>query len=258
MGDLAVRRDGAVLRLTLDRPEVRNALSMDMRQGLLDQFAVAAESRDIRVVVLRGAEGHFCAGGDVSTQGGQRTGPDSVDRLLFGRRVVEAISNLARPVVAVVEGYAVGAGFSLALASDLVIAREDARFSAIFSKRALVPDMGCTYHLARQVGLHRAKQMVFSGRFIEAAEAHDLGIVAHLLPATDFDRQVDSLVAELANGPTVAFATAKRILNRTFESDLSSMLELETLGQALAAQTDDHRRSVDAFRAKTTAEFNGD
>lgn len=257
MSDLEANLDGPVLNLLLNRPASRNALSPEMRQSMLDQIAFAARSPDVRVVVLRGAGGHFCSGGDVSTQGGERTGVDSVDRLLFGRRVVEAITNLARPVVAVVEGYAVGAGFSLAMACDLVVAHSDARFSAIFSKRGLIPDLGSSYHLPRLVGLQRAKEMVMTGRMVEMEEAHRLGIVSHVWSGERFEQNVQQFVADIADKPTVALATAKRILNRSFESDLSTMLELETLGQALASQTRDHKHAVEAFRSKTLPEFTG-
>lgn len=257
MTDLEVRRTGGVLHLTLNRPGRRNALSPEMRQGLLDQCAIAASDRSVRVVVLRGAGGNFCSGGDVSTQGGGRTTLDSVDRLLFGRRVVEAVVNLAKPVVAVVEGYAVGAGLGLALACDLVVARDDARLSAIFAKRGLVPDMGTTYFLARQVGLHRAKEMIMTARMISAVEAHELGLVSRCWPSDVFDDEVAELLEWLGSGPTAAWGTAKRALNRTFESDLSTMLEMETLGQSVVAQTEDHRRATEAFRARLDPKFSG-
>lgn len=257
MTDLEVRIEGAALHLTLNRPEKRNALSLDMRQSLLDQLAYAAASPEVRTVVLRGADRHFCSGGDVSNQGGNRTGVDSVDRLLFGRRIVEAITNLARPVIAVVEGYAVGAGFGLALACDLVVARQGAQFSAIFSRRGLVPDMGTSFFLARQVGLHRAKEIVMTGRMMEMDEAHRLGIVAHVWPDDEFDRNLEEFIDQIASGPTVALATAKRMLNRSLDSDLSTMLELETLGQALASQTGDHKRAVEAFQSKIAPDFTG-
>ncbi|MQA08223.1 MAG: hypothetical protein GEU98_06650 [Pseudonocardiaceae bacterium] len=257
MADLRARVSGPALYLTLDRPAKRNALSPGMRQDLLDQLSFAASSPEVRVVVLRGAGGNFCSGGDVSTQGGERTGVDSAERLLFSRRVIEAITNLARPVIAAVEGYAVGAGFSLALACDIVVARQDARFSAIFTRRGLVPDMGCSYFLARQVGLYRAKEIVLSGRMVEADEAARLGVVSHVWDEASFKDELAELTSEIGSAPTVALATAKRILNRTFESDLSTVLELETLGQALASQTSDHQRGVDAFRAHARPSFTG-
>lgn len=257
MADLETYREDGALHLTLNRPERRNALSPQLRQGLLDQLAVAAADRTIRTVVIRGAGGHFCSGGDVSSQGGDRTALDSVDRLLYGRRVVESIVNLAKPVVAVVEGYAVGAGFGLALACDLVVARDDARFSAIFARRGLVPDMGTTFFLARQIGLHRAKDLVMTARMIPAAEAHQLGFVARCWPTDTFEEETADLVRWVAEGPTAAWGTAKRALNRTFESDLSTILEMETLGQAVAGQTRDHKDAVLAFREKTDPQFTG-
>jgi 2-(1,2-epoxy-1,2-dihydrophenyl)acetyl-CoA isomerase len=255
--DLQVRREGGTLHLVLDRPERRNALSPQMRQGLIDQMAVAAADLSVRAVVLRGAGGTFCSGGDVTTQGGGRTALDSIDRLLFGRRVVEAVVNLAKPVVAVVEGHAVGAGLGLALSCDLVVARDDARFSAIFARRGLVPDMGTTYFLARQVGLHRAKELVMTARMFGAEEAYRLGLLARCWPAETFEEEVADFVAWVTAGPTAAWGTAKRALNRTFESDLSTMLEMETLGQAVATQTRDHQDAVTAFRDKTDPSFTG-
>lgn len=252
---LLVRLEHGVLWLTLNRPHARNAINNDLRLRLRQSLTVDAAAPDVRAVVIQGDEKAFCAGGDVKEMG--RGPADTARKLEEGRALVEGIARLPKPVVAAVRGHASGAGFSLAMACDLIATDETAVFQSVFVKRALVPDMAGTYWLARQVGLYRAKDIVFSGRPVTAAEAHELGLVARLWPAQEFTSELHSLVTGLAAGPTLAYGLAKRMLNRTFETDLSAALELESLGQTLASSSEDHRSSVEAFRNKTSASFTG-
>ncbi|GAC1324134.1 MAG: enoyl-CoA hydratase/isomerase family protein [Mycobacteriales bacterium] len=253
-GPLLVGFDGGVLRLTLNRPEARNAINGELRRLLREALTVDAAAPEVRVVVLQGDSRAFCSGGDINEMGGPSTVSGKLDE---GRAIVEAISRLAKPVVAAVRGHASGAGFSLAMACDLVVADETAVFRSVFVKRGLIPDLGGTYWLARQVGLFRAKEIIFTGRAVGAQEAHDLGLVARLWSSTTFEGELAALSAELANGPTIAYGVAKQLLNRTFETDLSTALELERLGQALASGSEDHRTSIEAFKTKTDAVFHG-
>ena len=251
---LLVRQDEGVLWLTLNRPQARNAINDELRTLLLEHLAAAA-APEVRAVVIQGNERAFSAGADVNEMGGE---PGSIaDMLEQGRTMVEAISRLPKPVIAAVRGHAAGSGFSIAMACDIIVADETAVFYSVFAKLGLIPDLAATHWLARQVGLYRAKEIVFTARPVSAAEAHELGLVTRLWPAADFDAELGRLAGELAAGPTAALGVAKRLLNRTFETDLSTALELEKLGQLVAVSSEDHLRSVEAFKNKTTTTFRG-
>lgn len=252
---LLVELKEGVLWLTLNRPEARNALNHDLRGHLRRSLIDEATSPDVRVVVIQGDKRAFCSGGDIKEMGGH---PSAVSRKLNeGRSIIESISHLPKPVIAAVRGHASGAGFSIAMACDLIVADETALFSSVFVKRGLIPDLSGTYWLARQIGLHRAKDITFSGRVVGALEAHELGLVARLWPSGNFDMELNALALTLANGPTIAFGVAKRLMNRTFETDLSTALDLENLGQLIASSSEDHQHSIEAFKNKTTAIFHG-
>lgn len=251
---LLVQQDDGVLWLTLNRPQARNAINQELRDLLRDCLTRQAASPEVRAVVIRGDERAFCSGGDLKETGG----PSTVARKLDdGRTIVESIAQLPKPVVAAVRGHASGSGFSIAMACDMIVADETAVFRSVFVKRGLIPDLAGTYWLARQVGLYRAKDIVFSGRAVSAEEAHALGLVTRLWPAHDFDAELQALTRSLAHGPTVAYGVAKRLLNRTFETDLSTALELESLGQSVTSGSEDHRRGVEAFINKSEPLFEG-
>jgi 2-(1,2-epoxy-1,2-dihydrophenyl)acetyl-CoA isomerase len=252
---LLVELSEGVLWLTLNRPEARNAINHELRGRLRECLTAEAASPDVRAVVIQGDEQAFCSGGDMKEMGG---GPSTVARKLDeGRAIVESISRLPKPVVAAVRGHASGAGFSLAMACDMIVADDTAEFRSVFVKRGLIPDLAGTYWLARQVGLFRAKDIIFSGRAVSATEAHELGLVTRLWTAADFDRELRALSLGLAQGPTIAYGVAKRLLNRTFETDLSTALDLESLGQSVTSGSEDHQRSIEAFKNNTAATFHG-
>ncbi len=252
---LLARQAGGVLWLTFNRPQVRNAINDEVRKLLRKGLSSAAAAPDVRAVVIQGDERAFSAGADVNEMGGE---PGTIDRMLDeGRSIIESIARLPKPVIAAVRGPAAGSGFSIAMACDIIVADETAVFHSVFAKRALIPDLAATYWIARQVGLYRAKDIVLNSRPVPAAEAHELGLVARLWPAADFDAELRRLASELASGPTVALGMAKQLLNRTFETDLSTALELEKLGQLVTVASQDHLRSVEAFKSKTTVVFEG-
>ena len=250
-----VRQAEGVLWLTLNRPHARNAINAEVRVLLRDGLSAAAADPDVRAVVIQGDERAFSAGADVGEMDGR---PGTIARMLDeGHAIVDSIARLPKPVIAAVRGHAAGSGFSIALACDLIVADETAVFRAIFAKLGLIPDWSATYWLARQVGLYRAKEIIFSARPVSAGEAHELGLVARLWPAAEFDAELRRLAGELASGPTLAYGMTKRLLNRTFETDLATAIELENLGQLVAVASQDHLRSVEAFTNKTTTAFEG-
>lgn len=252
---LIVKEIDGVLWLTLNRPLARNAINHDLRTRLLKAIQVDALDPSVRVVVIQGDQTAFCSGGDIKEMGGDK---DSVARKLQeGAAIIKGIASLPKPVIAGVRGYASGAGFSLAMACDIIVADESSKFSSIFIKRGLIPDLSGTFWLARQVGLFRAKEIVFSGRTLEATEAHELGLVSKLWSSRTYQSEIENLAKGYAAGPTVAYGIAKELLNRTFETDLSQALELEAIGQAKASSTHDHKNSIQAFKEKLPPTFLG-
>jgi 2-(1,2-epoxy-1,2-dihydrophenyl)acetyl-CoA isomerase len=252
---LLISSEGAVTRITFNRPSARNAINWELRRALVQALDDASRDHSVRVVVLSGDERAFCAGGDVKEMG---FGPrDTSDKLLIAKRINQLISEMDKPVVAEVRGYASGAGFGLALACDIVLADESAIFQSSFIQRGLVPDMGTTYWLIRQVGLHRAKEIIFTGRSVEAVEAYELGFVSRLWASADFRSQADALERELAEQPSVGLGLTKRMLNRSMESDLSSALDAERASQLIAATSDEHLSYLEGVRAGSGARGGG-
>jgi len=242
--------DGA-LWLTFNRPEARNAINFEMRALLRQHLRETARDPRVRVVVLRGDVTAFCAGGDVTEMGG---GPDvAAGKLAVGAEIVRALAELNRPVIAGVQGHAAGAGFSIALACDLVVADTSAQFRASFVGRGLVPDMGGTYWLARQVGLHRAKEIFLTGRVVTAEEAHQLGFVSQVFDPAEFEARLGTLVADLAHGHVEAMGATKVLLNQSGGRDLPAQLDAEAAAQVSLSASDEHRQAVAAFTSRGRA-----
>ncbi len=247
--------DGGVVTLTLNRPEALNALTSELRQGLLAALKAAARDDAIRAVILTGAGRGFCAGADLR---GGSTERDfrSVLRAEYGP-LIAALRNLPKPVVAAVNGVAAGAGVSLALAADLVVASEEARFVPAFNRIALVPDSGLARTLVRAVGRHRAFEILMGERQLTASDAHDLGLVAAVHPAERLAAAARELATRLADGPTATIGLTKRLLNLAEQATLEDALEAEAALQELAGRTADHVEGVAAFAEKRDPRFTG-
>jgi 2-(1,2-epoxy-1,2-dihydrophenyl)acetyl-CoA isomerase len=255
---ILVERTGAVATITLNRPETRNALDIAMRRELLEALDVIDGDPDARAVILTGAGGHFCAGGDVKTMRDKRHTPaEGRARVELLNRTVVRLVDFPRPTIAMVDGVAVGAGCNLALCCDLVIASDRARFGEVFAKIGLVPDGGGTWLTARAVGLARAKELVFTADIIDAAEASRIGLVNRVVPAADLERETRALADRIAAGPPASLAMAKRMMNRAATSDLESALAMEAYAQGIAIASEDHQEGLDAFFAKRAPRFTG-
>jgi 2-(1,2-epoxy-1,2-dihydrophenyl)acetyl-CoA isomerase len=256
---LIVETSGPVATITMNRPEARNALDLTMRQELLVALDEVERDAGVRVVVLTGAGGHFCAGGDVKVmREGKSTPATARERVDMLNRFIVRFTAFPRPTIAMVDGFAVGAGCNLALCCDLVVASDRARFGEVFAKIGLVPDGGGTYLLSRAVGLARAKELIFTADIIDAAEAHRLGIVNRIVPAAELASATRALAEKIAAGPPLALRMAKDLVNRAAaSSDLETALNLEALSQSIAITSDDHREGVAAFFEKRAPRFNG-
>jgi len=252
---IRVEHADGVATITLNRPESLNALNAPMRRELLTAFKGLARDDAVRAVVLTGEGRGFCSGADLRGGSGER----EFRRVLTTEYnpLIRAIRELPRPVVAAVNGVAAGAGVSLALACDLVLAAEDARFIQAFVKIGLVPDSGSTRTLVRTLGRHRAAQLMFSGEPLSAPDAHAAGLVNRVVPAAELAAAAREEAQRLAAAPTRAIAYAKRLINAAEDADLDAQLAAEAAYQELAGRTEDHAEGVAAFGEKREPRFLG-
>ena len=252
---LLTAQDGAVLTLTLNRPDALNALTSELRRALLAAVKGAARDDGVRAVVLTGAGRGFCAGADLRGGGSERQ-----FRRVLGSEynpLVQAMRDLAKPIVAGVNGVAAGAGMSLALACDLVVAAQDVRFVPAFHRIGLVPDSALARTLVRGLGRHRAFEILMGERHLHAEEAHELGLVAAVVPAAALPQTTHDLAERLANGPTRGIGLTKRLLNAAEDAPLDEALDIEAALQELAGRTKDHAEGVAAFAEKRDPRFEG-
>jgi 2-(1,2-epoxy-1,2-dihydrophenyl)acetyl-CoA isomerase len=255
---LALDRAGAIATITLNRPEARNALDMPMRQELVAVLDEIEADAAARVVILTGAGGHFCAGGDVKSMREHRhSAAEGRARVELLNRMVRRLVDFPRPTLAMVDGFAVGAGCNLALCCDLIVASERARFGELFWKIGLVPDGGGTWLLPRVVGMARAKELVFTADVIDAGQALEIGLVNRVVPAAELVATTRALAERIAAGPPAVLGMAKHMLNRAAASDLASALDLEAFSQALAISSEDHQEGLRAFFEKRAPRFTG-
>ncbi|HET6953681.1 MAG TPA: enoyl-CoA hydratase-related protein [Acidimicrobiales bacterium] len=264
---LLARQEGGVLWLTLNRPEAANALTPEQRDRLIDLLADASARLEVRAVVLTGTGRHFCTGADLRADrpGAERPAgvPDrvvgDVARMIHdgAQRLVTAVLDCEKPVVGAVNGTAAGIGAHLALACDLVLAAEGARFIEVFVRRGLVPDGAGCWLLPRRVGLTRAKEMMFFGDDVPAAEAERLGLVNRVVPDAELAPTAAEWAGRLATGPTRSIGLTKALLNRSLDSDRATAFREEALAQELNMTTRDANEGVDSFVERRAPVYEG-
>ncbi len=250
-------QDEGVLTITLNRPDTLNAFNGLMGSELLDALKKAERDPEARCVVLTGAGRAFSSGEDLKAR--QAEGITEFGSTLRNRYnpIVLRIRNMDKPVLGSINGVAAGAGCSLALACDLRIASEKARFIEVFVRVGLVPDSGSSFLLPRLVGLGKALEMAFLGDEVGAEEALRIGLVNRVVPPEELERATRELALRLAKGPTKAIGLAKRAMNRALTMDLEELLEYETHGQEIAGASADYKEGVAAFTEKRQANFTG-
>ena len=254
--DIILDKQEGIAKITLNRPDAMNAFSLEMREEVGTAFESFASDDEVRAVVLTGAGRAFCAGGDIKGWGD--LGDDGLKTLLtLAHRAVRAITTLEKPVIAMVNGAAAGAGCNLALACDLIIASDKARFGETFVKVGLGPDWGGAYFLPRLVGMAKAKELLFSGKVIDANEALQIGLVNQVVPSDQLEATTMELAKQLANSATKAIGLTKSFLHKVCQMDLDAALEYEGNVQAACIKTYDHQEGVKAFLEKRPAEFRG-
>lgn len=251
--------EDGVATLSLNRPDSYNAVNAAMVYELIDACEEIASDSKVRVVIFKGEGKAFCAGGDVKEmkETKNRNLQDTIAYVKLFNTMAGKLINLPKPVVTSIQGIAVGAGCNLAFAGDIVVISKKAKFSEIFSNIGLIPDAGGTYLLPRLVGRTKAKEHVFLHTMIGADEALELGMVNRVVEPEELDKEVMNLAKELAKGPTLAYAAAKKLINKSFETNLADALEDEAYQQSIAFMTEDYAEGRDAFLEKRNTNYKG-
>ena len=253
--------DNQVCRITLNRPETLNAITPDQRERLIQIFSEASADPDVRAVVITGTGRGFCTGADLrgtaKSAGNQVAGDVARTIRLGAQRLVAAVLDCEKPVIAAVNGTAAGLGAHLALACDLVLAAESARFIEVFVRRGLVPDGGGAYLLPRLIGPQRAKELMFFGDALTAADAERLGLVNRVVPDEDLDKTARAWAERLAAGPTRALALTKQLVNASLDTDRATAFAAEAAAQEINMASEDAREGVASFVARRSPEYRG-
>ena len=251
---------GAVARITLNRPDVANAIDMQMGTELLDAALRCDADPSVRAVLITGNGRAFCAGGDLRSfaSQGENTPRHLKEVTTYFHAAISRFVRCNKPVIAGVNGVAAGAGFSLAIACDMAIAAASARFTMAYTKAGLTPDGSSTYFLPRIVGLRRAIELTYTNRVLSAAEAEAWGIVNRVVEDDRFAAEAMALATELASGPTLAFGRSKNLLRRGWDESLETQMENETQTISTSAHTADYREGSAAFFEKRAPRFMGE
>jgi 2-(1,2-epoxy-1,2-dihydrophenyl)acetyl-CoA isomerase len=253
--------DGVAV-LTLNRPDRLNALSFEMLDALMEALPRLAASADVGVVVLTGAGRGFCAGGDVKAmaEGREAEGDTLEERASALRARMETsrwLHEMAKPTIAMVRGAAAGAGLSLAMACDMRIASDNARFATAFARVGYSGDFGGSYYLTRLVGTAKARELYYTAEILDARGALALGLVNRMVADADLERETHALAARLARGPRVAYRYMKRNMNAAESGTLAELLDLEAWHHSRTGETEDHREAARAFVDKREPLFKG-
>jgi enoyl-CoA hydratase/carnithine racemase len=250
MNGISVEREGAVLRIRLDRPEKLNAVDTPMLDELSAHIRGAEPDDSVRAVLLTGAGRAFCSGGDL-------TGGDTAGAAEAANRVVRAITSLPKPVVAGVHGGAVGFGCALALSCDLVVAAPSAYFQLAFTKVGLMPDGGASALLPGLIGRARTARMAMTAEKVSAATAFEWGMISHVTSADDYESVLEDVLRSVSAGPTLALGWTKRALAEATLGALEPVQAMEAEGQLALIATADFREGARAFRERRRPEFGG-
>jgi 2-(1,2-epoxy-1,2-dihydrophenyl)acetyl-CoA isomerase len=262
------RVEDGVAWITLNRPEAGNAIDTEMREQLVTWLDEASNDLAVRAVVITGAgEKGFCTGADLRSAVTRPPRPEGAPDHAVGewarmirvgwQRLISAVMDCEKPVIAAVNATAAGGGLALALACDLVLAAEDARFISVFVRRGIVPDAGAVYLLTRLIGPQRAKELCFFGDDVSAPDAERLGLVNRVVGPDQLPVLAAEWAGRLAAGPTPAIAMTKYLANRVLETDRATALWEESVAQELVLGSDDSREGLDAFAQRRTPAFKG-
>lgn len=264
MADLEMTVDGGIATMTMNRPEARNAISMDMRAEMDRCFHEAEFDDAVRCIVLEGAGDHFMAGGDIKNMHEYLGSHDASEiqayflhRIHALHTIMYSMRRMPKPIVAKVRGAAAGAGVSVAAACDLVMAEESAFFTLAYCNIGTTPDGSSSFHLPRAIGIKRTIEMTLLGDRYTAQQMADMGLVNFVVADADLDSECAKLAARLANGPTHVYGMGKKLMYRSLENEFESQLQMEAECFADCAKRNDYREGVAAFVEKRKPNFTG-
>ena len=252
--------EGGLLTITMNRPERKNALNPEMVAGLLEAARRAADDPEVRAVLLKGAGGSFCVGGDVkSMAAGRAPLPFEVKmaNLRRGMEVSRILHQMPKPVVAQLDGAAAGAGLSMALSCDLRIASESCKITTAFAKVGFSGDYGGTYFLTQLLGSARARELYLMSPILTARDAHAIGLVTKVVPDAEIDAAAHELALSLAQGPSIALGYIKRNINNAEHLPLEDCFDGEAIHHTRCSDTEDHKEAAKAFVEKRKPAFKG-
>ncbi|MBI4619035.1 MAG: enoyl-CoA hydratase [Desulfobacterales bacterium] len=259
--DIIFRKENRVATIVLNRPDSLNALGGSMREDIIDAIQDVKGDKNIGVLVITGAGRAFCAGGNIKEMEKMSVEIPLVERRAFVRgvshRIITEIRNLEKPVIASINGHAIGAGCNIALACDMRIASEKAKMGVGFINMGLVSDYGGLYFLPKLVGAAKALELYFTGDLIDAKEAERIGIVNKTVSPEELEKATYDLAGKIAKKAPIALGMIKEILYKGLNMDLVSELDLEANAQSICLKTEDHREGVRAFLEKREPMFKG-
>lgn len=266
-GDILAAQNGGVLTLTLNRPDAHNAITPDQRNYLADEFARISEDLSVRSVIFTATGKGFCAGADLRVaRPDQVRPPGAPDRAIMevargikvgAQKLISAILDCEKPVIAAVNGTAAGMGVHMAVACDLVVAAEGVRFIEVFVRRGLVPDAGGVYLLPRLIGPQKAKELMFFGDDVSASDAAAMGLINRVVPPDELMGTAQAWAERLAAQPTKSLTMSKLLVNRSFETSRQTMFEMESWAQEVLMAGEDADEGVQAFKERRDPNWKG-
>ncbi|WP_345239196.1 enoyl-CoA hydratase/isomerase family protein [Pontibacillus salipaludis] len=253
---LQITQEGPVLSCVLNRPDRLNAFSEEMITGLTRAVKEAERSDSIKAITISGAGRSFSAGGDVKEMG-QATATDVYDHLGYLNELILKMKECSKPIIAIVHGFAAGAGWNLVLACDQILAAKESQFVLSFAQVGLVSDGGGSYFLTKKLGPYKAKELLFNAEPVSAQQAMELGLVNKVYEQSELEASAREYVTKIAMGPGRAISMMKKLVNQSETADLASILEQERITQTVMVSTEDHQEGVSAFVEKRKPAFTG-
>ena len=258
MDNVILEKGEGIATIKINRPEAMNSLDGKTYEELGQAIEDVRVDKDIRVVIITGSGKAFCAGLDLKYAASMvRMTPPDVRAFIRNIQQIFSLERLEKPVIAAVNGYAMGNGCDIALACDFRIASENAQFEMTYTKLGLIPDLGGTFRLPRLIGVPKAKELIFTGERVDAKEAEKIGLVTKVVPADKLDSEVNEFAKKLAKGAPIAIGLAKMAINNGIGTDIRSAMEYEVYCQSICMQTKDVVEAMTAFMSKREPKFKG-